>query len=321
MLMIKKLLFLMASTSALCAWDYSYFEKNPSVAPNGEALVYVPEAELIAFSGVPTASNPYTAIDFRDGRIKSWATGYKDMIYGSSSLNPTWSSEFKTPDKAVGAVTTSETTEGVTCLGDGGSITMTFSQGISNGEGYDFAIFENGFSANYLELAYVEVSSDGVHFVRFPNFYLGDKLVKDVTQGEEGMNYPTDIYNLGSKYESGFGNCYDLEELKYAYDYLVRGGTCFSDEYAQSLLENFGWLDFDNIGYIRLIDIFGDGSCKDSTGHAIYDPAVVANPLAPGFDLKGIGVLHEGVVVPEPAEWAAIFGAIALVSALCRRRK
>jgi hypothetical protein len=37
--------------------------------------------------------------------------------------------------------------------------------------GYDFAIFENGFpfgsGSFYLELAFVEVSSDGKHFVRF----------------------------------------------------------------------------------------------------------------------------------------------------------
>ena len=314
--MIKKLLFLMASTSALCAWDYSYFEKNPTVAPNGEALVYIPEAGVISFGDTNKA-----AVRFDSSRIKSWATGYKDLKYGYSSLNPSWSDEWKTPENAIGPITSLEHTEGVVCLGDGGSITMTFSQGISNGEGYDFAIFENGFSANYLELAYVEVSSDGVHFVRFPNFYLGETPVKDLTLGEEGMNYPSDIYNLASKYQEGLGHGFDLEELKYAYEYLINGGTCFSDEYAQSLLENFGWLDFDNIGYVRLIDIFGDGSCKDSAGHDIYDPAVERNVGAPGFDLKGIGVLHEGVAVPEPAEWAAIFGAIVLVSALCRRRK
>ena len=51
-------------------------------------------------------------------------------------------------------------------LGDGGEATLTFSTPISNGQGADFAIFENSFSATFLELGLVEVSSDGQNFVR-----------------------------------------------------------------------------------------------------------------------------------------------------------
>ncbi len=59
-------------------------------------------------------------------------------------------------------------------LGDGGIATLTFKYPIYNGDGFDFAVFENGFMTNdsnlaFLELGFVEVSSDGVHFFRFPS--------------------------------------------------------------------------------------------------------------------------------------------------------
>ena len=56
--------------------------------------------------------------------------------------------------------------------------TVTFASPIYNGEGPDFAVFENGFDIDdeydptgvlhFLELAFVEVSSDGENFFRFP---------------------------------------------------------------------------------------------------------------------------------------------------------
>ena len=56
-------------------------------------------------------------------------------------------------------------------LGQGGTATLTFAQPITNGPGYDFAVFGNGFSDGHPEWvkpAFVEVSSDGVNFFRFP---------------------------------------------------------------------------------------------------------------------------------------------------------
>ncbi|MEO8761868.1 MAG: T9SS C-terminal target domain-containing protein, partial [Bacteroidia bacterium] len=55
----------------------------------------------------------------------------------------------------------------VISLGDGGVVICTFQNEIYNGAGYDFAVFENSFDGNYLELAFVEVSSDGINFFRF----------------------------------------------------------------------------------------------------------------------------------------------------------
>src|ERR1700744_4168377 len=57
----------------------------------------------------------------------------------------------------------------VVSLGDSGVAVLTFAAPIIDGPGPDFAVFENGFanpandSQAFLELAFVEVSSDGGH--------------------------------------------------------------------------------------------------------------------------------------------------------------
>lgn len=312
---MKKALLLLA-TCAQC-FGASYFNNN-SVAPNGEKIHQDLSAYELYFGGAAQAgsSSPTynSAIFYKRNIIKGWATGYKDLHYGTASSN-TVADKWKTPEKSLGAVTTSEPTEGVVCLGDGGTITYTFGTPIVNGSGVDFAVFENGFDANYLELGYVEVSSDGVHFVRFPNFYLGETEVIDMDMTEAGDVYPEDVYNLASKYESGYGHGFDLGELEYAYNYALTDGSAFSDEYKKSLLDNFGFLDLNNVQYVKIIDIYGDGSCVDSEGHPIYDPTGPNNE-APGIDIKGIGVIN---TIPEPATYAALFGAAALALALRKR--
>ena len=56
---------------------------------------------------------------------------------------------------------------GIISLGDGGEAILTFENPIMNGNGWDFAVFENSFSDTYLELGFVEVSSNGHDFYRF----------------------------------------------------------------------------------------------------------------------------------------------------------
>jgi len=70
-----------------------------------------------------------------------------------------------------------------------GQITLSFAEPIRQGAGYDFVVFENGFVSNintgagslagqmFAELAFVEVSSNGVDFVRFPSVSLTEDLV------------------------------------------------------------------------------------------------------------------------------------------------
>ena len=52
----------------------------------------------------------------------------------------------------------------------------------------------------------------------------------------------------------------------------------------------------DDIVYVRVVDVVGDGSTLDSLGSQVWDP--YPTPFNEGgFDLDGVGVIN----VPEPA--------------------
>jgi hypothetical protein len=87
-----------------------------------------------------------------------------DTTFTSNNSNKV---DFGSPQFATGAAEGDGTS--VVSLGDGGTATLSFPLVIRDEVGYDFAVFENSFSDNYMELAHVEVSSDGIHFFRFPS--------------------------------------------------------------------------------------------------------------------------------------------------------
>jgi hypothetical protein len=158
---------------------------------------------------------------------------------------------------------------GVLSLGDGGTAILSFPYPIRNGLGPDFAVFENAFNNTFLELAFVEVSSDGINFVRFPAISNTDTSVQIGTFGAVDA---TKIHNLAGKYRSGYGTPFDLEELK--------------DSAA---------IDIENITHVRIIDVVGsiapEYCSRDSRGIIINDPW--STPFNEGgFDLDGIGVIH-----------------------------
>ena len=190
-----------------------------------------------------------TAIHKDSAIIVAWATGFKDTIYGED-VDEQW----KTPEKALGKA---EGTSGdIVCTGRGGQITFTFDSCIYNGEGPDFVCFENGFSNTFLELGWVEVSYDGVHFERFPNYSLTEEPVDAY-----GDVDPTKIHGYCSKYRQGYGTPFDLDSVS-----------------------------LDTIRYIKLIDVVGDGSCLDTKGRIIYDPYKTSGSA--GLDIDAIGVMH-----------------------------
>lgn len=229
-----------------------------------------------------------TAIAATSAGITNWATGYFGYQPGANVT-----ASFQTPAKALGAATGSTTD--VVVLGDNGRITLTFSGAIYNGAGADFAVFENSFSDTFLELAWVEVSSDGTNFFRFP----GTSLTASPVGSFNNID-PTNIDGLAGKYRAGWGTPFDLSTL---------AGTA--------------GLDIDKVQYVRLVDIKGDGSVLDSAGHAIYDPYPTS--ASGGFDLEAVGVLHwrapsDVAVVPEPSTLSGmLLGALGLL-ALGRRR-
>jgi len=229
---------------------------------------------LLAYSGVflpstalagpyaPAAGEPgTTAIYMDDPAFVAWATGWDKYVPGQE-VDPVFMNPEPGLGKAVG------TSLDVVSLGRGGEITLTFLFPIRNGEDWDFAVFENSFSDTYLELAYVEVSSNGQDFVRFDNDSLTTKPVSGF-----GSVDPTNVNGLAGKYRQGYGTPFDLQDLAEKSEVLS------------------GIVNLARISHVRIIDIVGDGSALDSSGEVIYDPYPTSGSA--GFDLEAVGVLHE----------------------------
>lgn len=220
-----------------------------------------------------------TAIGMTDASIVAWATSYQQVTYGVA-VDAVW----QTPHLALGPAVGSPFD--TVSLGRGGAITLTFARSIVNGSGIDFCIFENGFAANFLELAWVEVSTDGVHFVRFPNYSFSENPV-----GGFGTIEPTFIFGYAGKYQQGYGTPFDLQQLQSAYAAALLNPEEFSSQFQADLVAHFPLLDLNDIRYVRIVDIIGDGSARDADGYAIYDPYPTTGSA--GFDLEAVGVIHQ----------------------------
>ncbi|HPT17508.1 MAG TPA: DUF4465 domain-containing protein, partial [Kiritimatiellia bacterium] len=197
-----------------------------------------------------------------------WADGWTNYLPG-----PVLSNQFLNATNALGPADAGGSGLGslaVTGLGDDGEITLTFPAPIADGAGPDFAVFENAFSTEFLELAFVEVSSDGTNFVRFPNHCLADEPTEYFTES-------ADYGGLAGKHVQGVGTPFDLR-----------------------LLAGTPGLDVRRITHVRIVDVKGDGSNLDSYGNPIYDPTP---PWGPGdFDLDAVGVLHANLdIATDPA--------------------
>lgn len=230
-----------------------------------------------------------TAVDASSADIIGWASTVNSYSPGTNV-----DIGFQTPSRSLGPAGNSDgnnigVTFDIVSLGRGGSITLTFDNPISNGAGDDFAIFENSFSNNFLELAWVEVSSNGSDFSRFP----GASLTPSVVGPFSSTMDPTNITGLAGKYRAGFGTPFDLE----------------------SLLGSAN-LDINNITHLRIVDIIGDGSTVDNLSppvgpNPIYDPYPTSGSA--GFDLESVAVMHFSSTaieenVPLPNTSIAILG-------------
>ncbi len=159
---------------------------------------------------------------------------------------------------------------GAVSLGDGGYAICTFPFLIADGPGFDFAVFENSFDDSFLELAFVEVSSDGINFYRFSSHSKTDTINQTSTFG---LTDATKLNNLAGKYRSGFGTPFDLNELS-----------------------NKPGLNIQAITHIKIKDVVGSlqkpYATFDSYNNKINDPWPTPFPSS-GFDLDAIGVIHE----------------------------
>lgn len=158
---------------------------------------------------------------------------------------------------------------GTVSLGDGGYAIVQFATPIQNKSGFDFAIFENSFDDRFLELAFVEVSSDGMNYYRFPAV----SATQDTLQtGPFDYTEPVKVNNLAGKYRYGFGTPFDLEELG-----------------------NQAGLDLQNISHVKIIDAIGciqaQYATRDSKNTKVNDPWPTNFPSG-GFDLDAVGVIN-----------------------------
>jgi len=221
---------------------------------------FAPAAGMAGSTAIPKDSSLFVA----------WATscnvqrGYMDIAVPDSGY-----ASVGDGSSAIGAAGQN----GIVSLGDGGVATLTFAYPIFNGPGFDFAVFENGFYTQnplaFLEFAFVEVSSDGNNFFRFP----AASNIQDTAQiPMTGIDCSL-VNNLAGKYVFGFGTPFDLEELK-----------------------NEIGLNVNNITHVRLIDVVGSVNetfaTLDQYGHKINDPYPTAFASG-GFDLDAVGVINQ----------------------------
>lgn len=212
-----------------------------------------------------------------------WADGWTNY-FPAPGVTAMW----QQPGQATGPVTgdnfhivsLGDLNESQIANGDApGTITLTFARPIRNKSGADFAVFENGFVSLggagvagqvFAELAYVEVSSDGVHFARFPSYSLTPGGV-----GAYGTVDASNVFGLAGKHINAYGFSWGTPfDLQWLADHpLVLGGK----------------VDLNAITSMRFVDIPGDGSSKDSSLSPIYDAWLTWG--SGGFDLEAVGVI------------------------------
>ena len=219
----------------------------------------------------PPAGQPGSTAIFKDSSVfVGWATGSKIQrgYIKISDTNFTYLGDNKAnygaEESALG-----KADDAPVSLGDGGVAVVTFDKPVTNGPGYDFAVFENGLNDSFLELAFVEVSSDGVNFFRFPSISNTQTTNQVPTFGTLDA---TRIDNLAGKYRVLYGTPFDLEVL---------AGTAE--------------LDINRVTHIKIIDVVGcvqpAFATYDSKGNIINDPWPTPFNTG-GFDLDAVGVLH-----------------------------
>lgn len=230
--------------------------------------------DLASAQYAPQVGNAGTTAIHKDSSVfVNWATG--------CSLSRGWQN---IADTLLGKALVGDETyvpgaagNGIVSLGDGGEAIVTFAKPVRNGDGFDFAVFENGFidqtlkpGTAFLELAFVEVSSDGIHFFRFPSFSNNDTVSQ--LASFDGIDART-IHNLAGKYLANYGTPFDLEDLK---------GTA--------------GLDLERITHVKIIDVVGAltpaHASRDSRGVIVNDPWPTPFSQS-GFDLDGVGVINQ----------------------------
>jgi hypothetical protein len=285
-------------------------------------------AALIAVSAVAGPFPDYNqGILSNDTRIIGWATGWQDYVQPDPSSGGFSHNNSNQTDSISNAIlgaptdfTLNGTTKHVLSLGHGASITLTFGQPIPRQGSWNFAVFNNAFlstapglinrggGTNYVydgqgtnlapvargnnfvwtKPAFVDVSSDDTNWARFPVTYWNTDILFQATVPDSPDHWlsqdVTMIDGLAGKFILQYGTPFSLAALTNAPQ--VIGGS----------------VNLDNIRYVRLTDVVGDGSTADQYGNPIYSPyydgtqlpALVPTPdsSTDGFCLRGVAILE-----------------------------
>lgn len=227
--------------------NQSWAQFAPPVGQIGTTAIYKDSSVFVAWANAGTVTR-----GLQD--ISSPINGYADV--GDSSC-------------AFGKAGTT----GVVSLGDGGFAILQFNSPIVDGVGADFAVFENSFDGQFLELAFVEVRSDGVNYFRFPATSNTDTTIQTWSFG---LTDATLINNLAGKYSAEYGTPFDLADI------------------SDNIL-----LDKQSITHVKIIDVVGciqNQYCmRDANGQKINDPWPTSFGSG-GFDLDAVGVIHQKTV-------------------------
>ena len=192
----------------------------------------------------------------RNPELVAWANAFLNYLPGPN-VSQTW----QTPWGALGPSDDTGyagNTITIVTLGDGGSITLSFATPILDTDGFDLVVFENGVSTTagrgFFELAFVEVSTDGVVFLRFP----ARSTTPTPTSPYAFLELdPTNLDGMAGKYPATYGTPFD-----------------------------FAWLGLTSVSHVRIVDILGNGQTFDANNQPIYDPYPTAGSA--GFDLDAV---------------------------------
>lgn len=175
-------------------------------------------------------------------------------------------------------------------LGIGGSLTLGFDVRIADGPGADFLVAENpfhvAFDTSFAEVAFVEVSSNGVDFARLPSAYFGPQ----VEPGAFGTVVVGAYENLtGQTPAVGAG-----DPAADPQDVVEAGGDAFDlADLAAHPLVMLGLVDLQAIAEVRIVDA-RSGVDIDSRSITIRDAG------AGSADIDGVTAIHhQGNAAPS----------------------
>lgn len=226
-------------------------------------------SQLAVAQFAPPQGQPGSTAIYKDSSaFVAWATSSK-IIRGLQNIS----------NSSLGYATVGDSTSPVgiadgmvVSLGDSGIAICSFQNEIYNGPGNDFAVFENSFDGNYLELGFVEVSSDGINFFRFP---VTSNTQDTLQTGPFGDTEAAKVNNMGGKYVAQYGTPFDLNEML-----------------------GISGLDVNHIKQVKIIDVVGSITKQyatyDKNNNKVNDPWPTPYPSC-GFDLDAVGIINQHI--------------------------